>query len=175
MRQVTNDTIRWCTANDTGTCTCNNTTSGACLGWRDDLLTATTGSLGEKAVSNPVLVGGTVPRIIFTTLIPQTDPCTAGGTSWLMELNPKNGGRLPEQVFDSNLDGTFDSNDMITGGIPVAGINPGIGIMPEPTIIRDSANKTDLKAETGSSGAVMTIKNYVSGTQAGRQSWRQLK
>ena len=175
VRQVTNDTIRWCTANDTGTCTCNNTTSGACLGWRDDLLTATTGSLGEKAVSNPVLVGGTVPRIIFTTLIPQTDPCTAGGTSWLMELNPKNGGRLPEQVFDSNLDGTFDSNDMITGGIPVAGINPGIGIMPEPTIIRDAANKTDLKAETGSSGAVMTIKNYVSGTQAGRQSWRQLK
>ena len=63
--------------------------TGNCLGWRDDLLTATTGSLGEKAVSNPVLVGGTVPRIIFTTLIPQTDACTAGGTSWLMELNPK--------------------------------------------------------------------------------------
>lgn len=175
VRQVTNDTIQWCTANNIGTCTCDNTSSGRCLGWRDNLLTTTSGSLGEKSVSNPVLVGGTVPRIIFTTLIPQTDPCTVGGTSWLMELNPKNGGRLPEQVFDSNLDGTLDSNDMITGGIPVAGINPGIGIMPEPTIIRDPANKTDLKAETGSSGAVTTIKNYVSGTQGGRQSWRQLK
>ncbi len=175
VRQVTNDTINWCTANNTDTCTCDNTTSGRCLGWRDNLLTATAGSLGEKAVSNPVLVGGTVPRIIFTTLIPETDACTAGGTSWLMELNPKNGGRLGEQVFDSNLDGTLTSSDMITGGIPVAGINPGKGIMPEPTIIRDSANKTDLKAETGSSGAVVTLKNYVSGTQGGRQSWRQLK
>ena len=26
---------------------------------------------------------------------------------------------------------------MIGGTIPVAGINPGIGIMPEPTIIRE--------------------------------------
>lgn len=175
VRQVTNDTIQWCTANNTNSCTCDNTASGRCLGWRDNLLTATTGSLGEKSVSNPVLIGGTVPRIIFTTLIPQTDPCSAGGTSALMELNPKNGGRLAEQVFDINGDGTIDSNDMIGGTIPVAGIFPGIGIMPEPTIIRDPANKTDLKAETGSSGAVLTIKNYVSGTQAGRQSWRQLK
>ena len=178
VRGVTNNPIGWCTVNNIDTCNCpTDGTTGACLGWRDNLLTATTGSLGEKQVSNPVLVGGTVPRIIFTTLIPQTDPCTAGGTSWLMELNPKNGGRLPEQVFDSNLDGVVDSNDMIAGTptVPVAGINPGIGIMPEPTILRDPANKTDLKAETGSSGAVVTLKNYVSGTQSGRQSWRQLK
>ncbi len=175
VRQVTNDTINWCTVNNVDSCTCDNTSTGKCLGWRDNLLTATTGSLGEKAVSNPVLVSGTVPRIIFTTLVPQTDACTAGGTGWLMELNPKNGGRLPEQVFDIDGNGTINSSDMIGGTIPVAGINPGIGIMPEPTIIRDSANKTDLKAETGSSGAVMTIKNYVSGTTGGRQSWRQLK
>lgn len=172
VRQVTNTTIQW---GSSGTCASDGT--GNCLGWRDDLLTATTGSLGEKAVSNPVLVGGTVPRIIFTTLIPQTDACTAGGTSWLMELNPKNGGRLGESVFDIDGDGnvTGDADDMVGGTVPVAGINPGIGIMPEPTIIRDPANKTDLKAETGSTGAVMTLKNYVSGTQGGRQSWRQLK
>ncbi len=175
VRQVTNDTINWCTVSNIDSCTCNNTTSGKCLGWRDDLLTATTGSLGEKSVSNPVLKGGTVPRIIFTTLIPETDACTAGGTGPMMELNPKNGGQLPVQVFDINGDGTIDSSDMIGGTIPVAGIYPGIGIMPEPTIIRDSANGTDLKVETGSSGAVMTIKNYVSGTTGGRQSWRQLK
>ena len=170
VRQVTNTTIQW---GSSGTCQSDGT--GNCLGWRDDLLTATTGSLGEKAVSNPVLVGGTVPRIIFTTLIPQSDACTAGGTSWLMELNPKNGGQLPEQVFDVDGNGTIDANDMIGGTVPVAGINPGIGIMPEPTILRDPANKTDLKVETGSSGAVVTLKNYVSGTQGGRQSWRQLK
>ncbi len=178
VRQVTNYPIAWRTGTS-GSCalvTISGTdTWSDCLGWRDDLMTASSSYAGEKSVSNPVLVGGTVPRIIFTTLIPQTDACTAGGTSPLMELNPKNGGRLPEQVFDIDGNGTIDSNDMIGGTVPVAGIYPGIGIMPEPTILRDPANKTDLKAETGSTGAVVTLKNYVSGAQGGRQSWRQLK
>lgn len=176
VRSVTDNPIGWCTANNTGSCSCPTDGSiGACLGWRDDLLTASAGSEGEKAVSNPVLVGGTLPRIIFTTLIPQTAVCTAGGTSWLMELNPKNGGRLSKQVFDITGDGKVDSADMIGGTVTVAGINPGIGIMPEPTILRDPANKQDLKAMTGSSGAVTTIKNYNVDTTGGRQSWRQLR
>ena len=173
VRQVTDTAIQWRTGNSG---TCQSDGSGTCLGWRDDLRTAYADSAGEKAVSNPVLVGGTVPRIVFTTLVPQTDPCSAGGTGWLMELNPKNGGRLAEQVFDITGDGKISSSDMIGGTIPVAGVNPGIGIMPEPTILRDPANKTDLKAEAGSTGAVTTLKNYVgSTTSGGRQSWRQLK
>ena len=52
----------------------------------------------------------------------------------------------------------------------MAGVNPGIGIMPEPTILRDPANKTDLKAETGSTGAVTTLKNYVGSTTSGAGS-----
>lgn len=175
VRSVTNTTIQWCTSNNINSCNCPSDGSGTCLGWRDDLLTTASDSLGEMSVSDPVLLGGTVPRIIFTTLIPQSDACSYGGSSWLMELNPKNGGRLSTQVFDINEDGTIDSNDMIGGTTPVAGINQGIGIMPQPVIIRDPANSQDLKTVTGSSGAVETIKNYVSGTQGGRQSWRQLK
>lgn len=175
VRSVTNTTIQWCTANNISSCNCPSNGSGTCLGWRDDLLTTASDSLGEMSVSNPVLLGGTVPRIIFTTLIPQSDPCSYGGSSWLMELNPTNGGRLSEQVFDINGDGTITSADKIGGTTPVAGISPGIGIMPEPVILRDPANRQDLKTETGSTGAVQTIKNYVSGTTGGRQSWRQLK
>ena len=173
VRGVTADLVpNW----DTGG-TCGTATDNKCLGCRVDLLTPQAGSLGEKQVSNPVLLGGALPRVIFTTLIPESAVCTAGGTSWLMELNPRNCGRLPAQVFDIDGDGTVtdDTDDLIGGTVPVAGINPGIGIMPEPTIIRDTANKTDLKAESGSTGAVMTIKNYVGGTSGGRQSWRQLK
>lgn len=175
VRSVTNTTITWCDNNSVSTCNCPSNGSGECMGWRDDLLTTASDSLGEMSVSNPVLLGGTVPRIIFTTLIPQSDPCSYGGTSWLMELNPTNGGRLSEQVFDIDGDGTITSADKIGGTTPVAGISPGIGIMPEPVILRDPANRQDLKTETGSSGAVQTIKNYVSGTAGGRQSWRQLK
>ncbi|MBI5782940.1 MAG: hypothetical protein HZA69_04290 [Gammaproteobacteria bacterium] len=176
VRQVTNRTINWCTSKTIGSCTCaDSDTDPTCLGWRDDLLTTASDSLGEMAVSNPVLLGGVLPRIIFTTLIPQSEACSYGGTSWLMELNPNNGGRLSEAVFDISGNGTIGSEDKIGGTTMVSGINPGIGIMPEPVILRDPANHQDLKTEPGSTGAIQTIKNYVSGTQGGRQSWRQLK
>lgn len=172
VRTVSNITIQnWATSGN-----CNSDGSGNCLGCRLDLRTGFTDSLGERAVSNPVLLGGTLPRIIFTTLIPQSDACTYGGTSWLMELSPTNCGRLSQSVFDIDGDGTVsgDSGDL-ANGVVVSGINPGIGIIPEPVILRDPANKQDLKAETGSTGAVTTIKNYVGSATGGRQSWRQLK
>lgn len=184
VRTVTNRTINWCTSKTIGSCTCldndSDTNTGTCLGWRDDLLTANAGppdSRGEMAVSNPVLLGGVLPRIIFTTLIPQSEVCSYGGTSWLMELNPTNGGRLSEAVFDIDGDGIVkgDTGDLVGGTTMVSGINPGIGIMPEPVILRDPANRQDLKTEPGSTGSIQTIKNYVSGTTGGRQSWRQLK
>ncbi len=174
VRQVTDYSITWGTS---GSCTCDTTagTCGTCRGWRDDLLTASSGSLGEKQVSNPVLLGGSCPRIIFTTLIPSSDICGYGGSSWLMELDPTNGGTVCQDVFDITGDGTANSSDRPTGGGIVAGISPGIGIMPEPVILRDPANSRDLKTEAGSTGAITTIKNYNVGTTGGRQSWRQIK
>ena len=174
VRQVTDYTITWGTS---GSCTCDTTakTCGTCRGWRDDLLTASSASLGEKQVSNPVLLGGSCPRVIFTTLIPSSDVCGYGGSSWLMELDPTNGGTVCQDVFDITGDGTANSSDRPEGGGIVAGISPGIGIMPEPVILRDPANSHDLKTEAGSTGAITTIKNYNVGTAGGRQSWRQLK
>jgi len=173
VRTVSNTTIQnWATS---GICSADG--SGNCLGCSLDLRTGYTDSLGERSISNPVLLGGTLPRIIFTTLIPQSDACSYGGSSWLMEISPTNCGRLSQAVFDIDQDGTVtgDTGDLVGGSIPVSGINPGIGIMPQPVILRDPANGQDLKAETGSTGAVTTIKNYVSGQTGGRQSWRQLK
>ncbi len=172
VRTVSNTAIQsWATSGN-----CNSDGSGNCQGCYLDLRTGFTDSLGERAVSNPVLLGGTLPRILFTTLIPQSDACSFGGTSWLMEISPTNCGRLSQSVFDIDGDGTVtgDTGDLANGTV-VSGINPGIGIMPEPVILRDPANGQDLKAETGSTGAVTTIKNYVSGSTGGRQSWRQLK
>jgi type IV pilus assembly protein PilY1 len=172
VRSVTNTTMVW----RTKTGTCNPPTAGYnCLGWRTDLLTATSGYIGEMSVSNPILLGGVLPRVIFTTLIPDSSACTFGGSGWLLELNPRNGGQLSEAVFDLNGDGVIDANDMISGTTPVAGINPGLGIMPEPVILRDPAHKQDLKISTGSTGAVKALKNFVGKIPSSRQSWRQLK
>lgn len=173
VRSITNNEIKiW----DDGGTACNPSGSGInnrCMGWYADLLTSASDTLGEMSVSNPVLLGGNLPRIIFTTLIPTNIACSYGGTSWLMELSPASGGRLADQVFDIDGDGVITSEDMISGTNTVAGIGSTIGITPEPVIVR--ADKQDLKLLPGSTGVIQSIKNYVPKPSGGRQSWRQLR
>jgi type IV pilus assembly protein PilY1 len=168
VRQVTNNALNnW---GDTGTA-CNPSSAGNnCMGWIVNLPTT-----GERSVSNPVLLGGTTPRIIYTTLIPDNAACAYGGSSWLMEHNPANGGPPSAGVFDLDGSNTITSADLIGGVTPVAGINPGIGIMPEPVILRDPSRNRDLKLVPGSTGVVRSIANYPGTGSGGRMSWRQLK
>lgn len=136
---------------------------GNCMGWVDSLP-----GTGEMVVANPVLIGGTTPRIIFTSLIPESSSCSYGGQGWLMEVNPIHGGQFTTDVFD--LTSTIGS-----AAVTIIGKNPQIGIMPEPTIIRDPSNSRDLKILTGSSGSITSVINKPGKSTGGRQSWRQLK
>lgn len=142
--------------------------TGEFMGWRVDLpLTA------EKVVSNPLLRTG---RVIFSTLVPSDQPCDVGGTSWLMELNFQNGGPPNFSVFDLNDDGIFNDNDKATGQV-VVGIDPGLGIMPQPAILDDPAHNRELKIVTGTSGDVKGVANNPGPIDpaSGRRSWRQLQ
>ena len=56
-------------------------------------LTPTT---GERAVFQPTLING---RLIFTTLVPSTATCSAGGQSFLMVLDNMTGGRFAQSPF----------------------------------------------------------------------------
>ncbi len=141
---------------------------GEFMGWQVDLpLTA------EKVVANPLLRTG---RVIFSTLVPSDLPCDVGGTSWLMELNFQNGGPPDFSVFDLNDDGIFNDNDQANGQV-VVGIDPGLGIMPQPAILDDPAQNRELKIVTGTSGDVKGIANNPGPLDpaSGRRSWRQLQ
>ena len=98
-RTVTNNAIDWSSEH----------------GWYMDLPTS-----GERVAVDPILRDG---RIVFTTLIPDSSPCTAGGTGWVMELDFKTGGQLPSATFDTNGDGTVDSNDARIAGVQQNAIN----------------------------------------------------
>lgn len=169
VRQLTNTTIQWRTGNSG---TCQSDGSGTCLGWRDDLLTANTSYLGEMSVTNPLLVSGTVPRVVFTTTVPTSDVCGYGGSSWFMAVSPVNGGRLGISIFDIDDDGAVD---YIGGSTPISGISVGTGIVPEPVLIRDTGNGRDIYITPDSSGGLGTVSTTGSGARAARQSWRQLK
>ncbi|MGZ5001518.1 MAG: hypothetical protein ACXV7F_14605, partial [Methylomonas sp.] len=148
-------------------------------GWYLDLVSPVAGLQGEKVVSMPILRHGV---IIFPTLIPNTAVCTAGGTSWLMELDQFSGARLAGTPIDLNGDGKVDANDMVMiNGVAVAasGVKSQVGIVDTPAVI-NCENGIDCKYTSGSSANLWLVKEKAPETvnptllPGRRQSWRQL-
>ena len=132
---------------------------------------------GERVVAGAQLRFG---RIVFTTLIPSTDPCSFGGSSWLMELDAFDGGSYGESIFDLNEDDNFDESDYVNVGEedepvmkPVSGLASEVGIVNKPSII--TAGEVEYKYTSGSSGEVGVVKEISGSDLLGRQSWRELR
>ncbi|MEY5098230.1 MAG: hypothetical protein RJA36_949 [Pseudomonadota bacterium] len=143
-------------------------------GWYMDLP-----SSGERVVSPAITVFDNVDasrnRVIFVTNMPASDPCTGGGTSWLMELH-FNGRRPWTPVFDLDANGQFDT---LGGKLPpISGVQAkdGFGIMAMPTWI-DKDTEFAYKLTPGTEkGEIAVIRNKGRG-KAGltrRVSWQQL-
>ncbi|WP_231369956.1 pilus assembly protein [Thioalkalivibrio sp. ALE17] len=140
-------------------------------GWRLDLDFPE--PRGERVVTQPVLIDG---RVEFVTLIPFDDPCAGGGTSALFSLNAATGGRPSNPVFDLNRDGDFDSGDTITiNGEEVApsSIDPGLGIIGRPTLIRNPADGRLYRVISGTEGE--GIEEAPLAVQLQPRSWLQLR
>lgn len=148
-------------------------------GWYIDLISpppANLGRQGERVVSMPLIWED---RVIFTTLIPNADPCSWGGDSWLMEVDPLTGGRLAFSVFDLNHDNNFSNQEFVTVTvdgtditIPVSGKKSKEGIIKTPGVV--CADAACYKYSSGSSGDIEVSANAGTNT-SGRQSWQQLK
>jgi len=141
------------------------------LGFRLDLMpeniegSPNASNYGERQVSNAIVRNG---RVIFTTLIPSTVECEFGGTSYLMELDFRDGSALEFPAFDLNGDGEYDADDTLA-----AGRASDVGIMPTVSILADGAQ--DVAFGSGASGDIDVIQISVGDQSYGRQSWRQLE
>jgi len=122
---------------------------------------------GERQVSDAVLRSG---RVIFSTLIPNDQSCSSGGTSFLFTLDVHGGVRPTTPVFDINNDRLFDNQDevMVTTLLPPSAIGPGVGIMKTPTQQVSGPTVDDTHV-----GAV-TIGMNRDNEPAGRQAWRRI-
>ena len=137
-------------------------------GWVLDLT-----SSGERVVTDPILRNR---RIIFSTLIPDSDPCNFGGTGWLMELNAQDGARLGYTPFDVDGDGIFTAADYLsygTNSVAVSGRKSTVGIIPAAGIVA-TVNK-EYKYTPGTSGNIEKVDENIGPDMEGRQSWRQIK
>ena len=148
-------------------------------GWYMDLVSPVQGYQGEKQVSRPLLRNG---RIIFTTLIPDANPCNFGGTSWLMELDALTGSRLGESPFDLKRDNQFTTEDMVTVSVngtsmtvPASGLQSTVGITPMPGVMVDPTRSVEYKYTPGTSGNIAVIVENPGSNSIGREAWRQLQ
>jgi len=148
---------------------------------------------GERVVSTPIL---REDLIIFPTLIPSSDACAYGGTSWLMELQPTTGKRSENTPFNFNPTGIAnigsnvkfsDSSKAVQAAmgvtVAVSGLQSGIGIIKTPTIISINTGGgqsgggaaqfgLEVKCFSGSSGELQCLQETRS-DHTGRLSWRQ--
>ena len=153
---------------------------GGVDGWYIDLVSPAQGYQAEKQVSRPLLIKWLYH--IFTTLIPDPDPCNFGGTSWLMEVDALTGSRLEESPFDLVQDNTFSTEDLVTVTIngtpmtvPVSGLQSTVGVIQTPGVAVDPASPVEYKYTPGTSGDISVIVENPGPRSIGRQAWRQLQ
>jgi len=168
LRVVSNNTVTY-------------TGGSAKRGWYLDLIPPSPGTAqGERVVSTPLLRHG---RVIFSTLIPSTEACSFGGTSWLMEMTATTGARLDYSVFDLDNNNLFNDKDYVTvkiGGVdvkvPVSGMQSEVGITKAPAVVSAGSIEYKVASGTDTSGAnkgVQVTKEKGTGGKP-RTSWKQL-
>ncbi|EAR20901.1 type 4 fimbrial biogenesis protein PilY1 [Nitrococcus mobilis Nb-231] len=131
FRIMSDHSLTWADSDPT---TLPSSSSDGYLGWYMDLLA------GEMQVTDSLVRGN---RLIFTTLIPNDDPCSLGGDSWLMVLDYRDGGRFNLPVFDTDNNGVFALADLVEVDvdgdgnkekISVGGQKSKSGILQTPTL-----------------------------------------
>jgi type IV pilus assembly protein PilY1 len=146
----------------------NNKMTDAHKGFYIDLISPALGKQGERVVSAPLVWDD---RVIFVTQIPDPDPCAYGGESWIMEIDPKAGGRTSFAVFDMNADARYDGGDSMDGKVVNGRKVPG-GLAKTPATV--SGGGSTYKYTMGSAAVLGKTANKQS-IGIGRQSWRQLR
>lgn len=179
-------TVQSITAETGGTRPTRTTTNNKLMGrgFYLDLAFGTndTSYKGERSVTDPLIRGD---RVIFTTLIPNSQACTFGGGSWLMVLDLLSGSRLPEMPLDRDGDGDIDKDDVgpdangdgIPDRDPISGVgtNDEIWWRPEGVLCLSDDCENDQLLTPGSSGTLSDEQLRSVRGLYGRQSWRQLK
>ena len=146
-------------------------------GWYMDLRYGT--EYGERVIADPLIRNN---RIIFVTQTPDDDPCSAGGTSWIMEINANDGNRLDVPPFDVNGDGIIDDNDVVsyltagTNDTITSGVRSKEGIVAQPGILnKNQGAASEFKYFSGTKGGIDVVTESANAEFRKRQSWRQIR
>ncbi len=133
---------------------------------------------GERVISDVLLRDG---RLIVIAFTPDPDRCSAGGSSFLMELNAFNGGSFGGSIFDLDDNRLFDTKDSVIVGYdaktgkPIRAFPTGVkmqGNIQPPAILRLN-NLIEVKYLSSSTGAVYKLNERA--VRLGMTYWKELE
>lgn len=147
VRLVSENKVQWYKANAQNT----SDSSVDRWGWMLDFKTGSS-SNGERIINSMRIYG---QGLIFSTITPNSDPCSAGLDGFTYAINPATGGRTAFNVFDFSDDGLINFLDSLNGDVVSGFENPAggftihdgflyapdgssIGISPGPGVERQS-------------------------------------
>lgn len=159
VTQVTYNDKTWRTSSD-------NVLGTGKSGWFVDLPIA-----GERVLNDPIARSR---KIIYTTFIPASDPCSPGGVSWLMELNLESGGTVLKPAFDVTGDDLVNSSDLVAvgdGSKMPTGTLLGEGLAATPAIVGTDGG-LEYKFISRSTGEITKLVEGGGTSQFGPRSWR---
>lgn len=139
------------------------------LGWFMDLRGRSNSRVatdGERLINNPIIRNG---RVILVTSMPNTDACSAGGKSFLMELNAQTGAAYNTPVFDITGDGLINDSDKLPGAVPSGVLIDGLGYQP---VILQRDDNTEVKLINTTNSVI----NFIAETSVseGIHSWQEI-
>ena len=156
LRVMSDNTVTYA---DTGTST-------GVYGWYFDLPDS-----GERLNIDPIIIGD---QVLFGTIVPDSDPCDAGGTGWIMVVDTQNGGEPTGGGIDVNADGTFDSADQVSSAF-VAGVKMGDGLLVGLGILGSTIYASHAGGGAGAGSINSDTKVGPRPTSnVGRLSWKEL-
>ena len=141
--------------------------AGGKKGWMINLDAAS----GERVIVDADVRGDIV---FFNTWIPDSNPCSAGGSGFLMSVNQHNGGRTDDAAFDLNDDGTLDGDDIVTANgnnYAPSGETFDAGLPASSNFLSDKQYTPGTDGIKIDERVVPTL----SGAGTGRLSWQELR
>ena len=147
-------------------------------GWYLDLVPPSGTAAGERIIYGVQAFGG---ALFATSAIPADDPCTPGGSGWLMAIDPYTGGRIDSDLFANRTQVTVTSGDSTTNYYVSA---VSTGSMPSsPILVRNEGGSSNQSGGTkvGRSDALVNTSDLGILRERlnlpdrfGRISWREL-
>ena len=123
---------------------------------------------GERVVAEATVRNG---RVVFSSLVPSSAACSAGGDGWLISIDVITGNR--SAALDTNGDGQVTSADLISG-TAVSGLRIG-SIPAAPSLMRSSSRQYDDYLVNTESGAIKPARADAKRPPSRRAAWEQLQ